>query len=119
MQSITEQIARNAVDRNGGEYTTDVPDLLKLFHRQQLSDPARHEIREALQSVGVGTDPDLLFARREEPIRLFLVRHHWVRTCLTATRGWRVLLRPRSWKGWAAYGAAAAVALSMAIQDPE
>jgi hypothetical protein len=31
MQSITEQIARNAVEQNGGEYATDVPDLLKLF----------------------------------------------------------------------------------------
>ena len=72
MQSITQQIARRTVERNGGEFTTDVSELLRLFDRRSLTENARREIRQSLRSVGVRTDPDLMVAVRRAPIRLFL-----------------------------------------------
>jgi hypothetical protein len=72
LQSITHQITRRTVERNGGEFTTDVPELLRLFQRRQLTENARRKIRQSLRSVGVRTDPDLMVAARRDPIRLFL-----------------------------------------------
>jgi hypothetical protein len=122
MQPTPEQIARHTVDQNGGEYTTDVPDLLALFGRQQLTDVARQEVREALDSVGVGTDPDLWVANRTDAIRLFVAEREWVPTTSSgpSSGGVRALQqrpRPRSWKAWVAVAVVALVVLSLVTQD--
>ena len=73
MQHRPEEVVRYTVEQNGGDYTTTVIDLLSLFGRQQLTDRARCEIRQALLGQGVGTDPDLLTIDRSEAVRLFLL----------------------------------------------
>ena len=125
MQPTPEQIARHTVDQNGGEYTTDVPDLLALFNRQQLTDTARREVQEALQSVGLGTDPDLWVATRTDQIRLFVTEQERVSRAAVGSSsrsGIRALqerLRPRSWKLWVAYGVVLLVVLSLVTQDSD
>jgi hypothetical protein len=126
MQPTPEQVARYTVDQNGGEYTTDVPDVLALFGRQQLTDAARREIRDALQSVEVGTDPDLLVAKPSDKIRLFLLQREWVaatpeksRSRPSSTRTWRERLRPHTWKGWLIYGFLFLVIVGALTQDSE
>jgi hypothetical protein len=103
MQHRPEEVARHTVEQNGGEYATDIPDLLSLFGHQQLTDAARQEVRQALQSVGVGTDPDLLVAQGRDSVRLFLLDVVQVR----AARSGLSRLRPRTWKGWVGYAFAA------------
>lgn len=103
-----EEVVRYTVEQSGGEYVTDVPDLLSLFKRRQLTDRARREIRDALQRQGVGTDPDLLAVQRSDRVRLFLLEKRPV----TAGAAAGVLplarrLRPRTWKGWTIYAAVA------------
>jgi hypothetical protein len=126
MQPTPELIARHTVDQNGGEYTTDVVDVLGLFGRQQLTEKARREIRDALQSVDVGTDPDLLVAERDDAIRLFVLQREWEMSgprvgysspARTRTRPVRV--RPRSWKGWLAYAVVLLVILGAVTQDSD
>jgi hypothetical protein len=112
MQHRPEEVARYTVERNGGEYTTDIPDLLSLFGRKQLTDAARQEVREALRQVHVGTDPDLLVAHRSDSVRLFVLAPQRIRAAAVAPdasggRSWVGRLRPRTWKGWVAYGLAA------------
>jgi pyruvate/2-oxoglutarate dehydrogenase complex dihydrolipoamide acyltransferase (E2) component len=126
MQPTPEQTARHTVDVNGGEYRTDVPDLLALFNRQQLTPAVRQEIRDALQSVGVGTDPDLLVAQPTDAIRLFVLQRHWVLSApervhprSSGTRALEERLRPRSWKGWVACGFVLLLILIALTQDSE
>lgn len=102
MQHRPEEVARYTVERNGGEYTTDITDVLSLFGRKQLTDAARKEVREALQAQRVGTDPDLLVAQRSDPVRLFLLEAGPVRP--PARRSLLNRTRPRTWKGWLGYG---------------
>jgi predicted nucleic acid-binding Zn-ribbon protein len=118
-----EDIARYTVERNDGQYATDVPDLLSLFGRQQLNDAARQEVRTALRDVGVGTDPDLLVAQQFDQIRLFLLQEEEIPA---ASAGWSsgpgllARLRPRTWKGWLGYSVALVlviVALSDSSED--
>src|SRR5215208_2866186 len=118
MRPTPEQIARHTVDENGGHYSTDVPDLLELFGRQQLTDKARQEVRDALQSVDVGTDPDLLVATRADTIRLFVVQREWVAAPPRTTPSLPRFL-PRTWKGWLAYGVIALVVLSAVFGDSD
>jgi hypothetical protein len=119
MQSPPEQVARYTVERNGGEYETDVADLLGLFGRENLTDAAREEVRTALQSVDIGTDPDLLVAQRADPIRLFVLDRQaaWHSPPPQARSAWRPRFRPRTWKGWLAYGVVALVILSAIFGD--
>jgi hypothetical protein len=118
MQATPEQIARHTVDQNGGEYTTDAADLLELFNRQQLTETARKEVRDALESVGVGTDPDLFVATRADKIRLFVLQREWVEAAPSRT-GWQERLRPRTWKGWLVYGVVGIVILSAVFGGSE
>jgi len=103
--SRPEDVARYTVEQRGGEYVTDVPDLLSLFGRQQFTDSARRDLRQALHDVGVGTDPDLLVAERSDALRLFLLQERAVSGFATGRSQamWK-RMRPRSWKGWTAYG---------------
>jgi hypothetical protein len=104
------EIARYTVEQNGGEYTTDIPELLSLFGRRQLTVKARQEIREALSGEGVGTEPDLLTVVRTDQVRLFLLERAAVAIAPLPARqpaAWRPHVRPRTWKGWLAYGLAA------------
>src|SRR5215213_6039977 len=106
--SRPQDVARYTVEQNGGEYVTDVPDLLSLFAQRQLNDATRREIRVALQGVGLGTDPDLFVAQESDPLRLFLLQERAV----AQPGGWSTQpglltrIRPRSWKGWTVYGCA-------------
>ena len=122
MQSPPEQVARYTVERNGGEYTTDVPDLLELFGRENLTDAARREVRDALQSVDVGTDPDLFVAQRTDAVRLFLLERQraWstpASATVPAARTWAVRLLPRSWKGWLVYAFVALLLVGALTED--
>lgn len=126
MQPTPEQTARHTVDVNGGEYRTDVPDLLALFNRQQLTQDVRQEIRDALQSVGVGTDPDLLVAQATDVIRLFVLERQWVASApekvhppRTAPLARQNRLRPRSWKGWLVYGLVLLLIIGAVTQDSD
>jgi pyruvate/2-oxoglutarate dehydrogenase complex dihydrolipoamide acyltransferase (E2) component len=126
MQPTPAQTARRTVDVNGGEYRTAVPDLLALFNRQQLTQDVRQEIRDALQSEGVGTDPDLLVAQPTDGIRLFVLERQWVasapervhsRPAGMSARQNR--LRPRSWKGWLVYGLVLLLIIGAVAQDSD
>jgi hypothetical protein len=127
MQHRPEEIARYTVEQNGGEYTTSVPDLLALFGRKQLTGSARVELRDALASEEVGTDPDLSEVRRSALVRLFLLESQQTGTApigansgkSTAPPLWRRRLRPRSWKGWLAYGVAALLIVALLAGDSE
>jgi hypothetical protein len=124
MQPAPEQVARYTVDQNGGEYTTDVPDLLSHFGRQQLTDVAWREVRDALQSVGVGTDPDLWVASRTDAIRLFVAEREWVpstsgRRASGGVHALQERLRPRSWRAWVAGAAVLLVVLTLVNQDSD
>jgi hypothetical protein len=97
-----EEVVRYTVEQSGGEYVTDVPDLLSLFKRRQLTDKARREMRYALQRQGVGAEPDLLAIQRSDRVRLFLLERQPVSAGAAfvplARRLW-----PRTWKGWTVY----------------
>ena len=116
-----EAIARHTVQQNGGEYVTDVPDLLALFGRQQLTNAARRDVRAALQDVGVGTDPDLLVAKRSDAVRLFLLQRESVGGTVgwSSRPGWLTRFRPHSWKGWLVYGFVALLLLGAMTGDSE
>jgi hypothetical protein len=125
MQSRPEEIARYTVEQNGGEYRASVPDLLALFGRKQLTDSARHEIRDALARQQVGTDPDLSEIRRSDVVRLFLLESQQIGAApigadsvhSTTPSAWRRRLRPRTWKGWLAYSFAALLILAALTGD--
>ena len=122
MEPRPEEVARYTVEQSGGEYTTNVSDLLGLFGRQQLTDLARREIRDALHSEGVGTDPDLLALERADQVRLFLLAHApgTEFNQLSTTRpSRRQRLRPRTWKGWTGYGIAALLIVAALAGDSE
>jgi hypothetical protein len=122
-----EEIVRFTVEQNGGEYVTGVPDLLAVFRRRQLTDRARREIRDALRRQAVGTEPDLMAVQRTDRVRLFLVDHSFAAAAPTgapppiaaagASLGRR--LRPRTWKGWTAYGVAALFIIGALAGDSE
>ena len=120
-----EEIARYTVEQNGGSYSTDVPDLLALFDRQQLTDTARHQVSDALRREGIGTDPDLSVIDRSQDVRLFVLQPatSWMPIQKPpASRASNALLRrirPRTWKGWTAYGVAALVVLGLLTGDAE
>jgi len=119
------EIVRYTVEQNGGEYTTDIPDLLSLFGRRQLTDKARRDIREALNGQGVGADPDLLTVVRDDHVRLFLLEQSAVALAQAPPRhptSWTARFRPRTWKGWLAYGVAALLligALASGSEEPQ
>jgi hypothetical protein len=113
MQHRPEEVARHTVEQNGGEYATDIPDLLSLFGHQQLTDAARQEIRQALQRAQVATDPDLLVAKGADSVRLFLLEVEQVRPA----RSGLSRLRPRTWKGWVAYAFAALLIVAALTPD--
>lgn len=122
-----EKIVRYTVEQNGGEYVTGVPDLLELFERQQLTDSARREIRDALLGQGVAAEPDLMTIERSDEVRLMLVESQPAAAAQTpsvpprarvAASGMR-RLRPRTWKGWTVYGVAALFIIAALAGDPE
>jgi hypothetical protein len=110
-----EEVIRSTVEQNGGEYVTDVPNLLAFFGRQQLTDQARQEMREALLQQGVFAEPDLLRIHIADKVRLFLVDYQT--TAFAGSSGapsasglvvsLAQRLRPRTWKGWTIYAVAA------------
>jgi hypothetical protein len=116
-----EQVARYTVERNGGRYRTDVPDLLSLFGRKQLTVAARQELRDALWQQGVTTEPDLLTVERSDAIVLLLVErqpdafHQSAASQGGRGSSWRERLRPRTWKGWTAYGVASLFVLGALV----
>ena len=130
MQHRPEVIARYTVEQNGGEYSTEVLDLLSLFGRQKLTELARREIGDALLREGVATEPELDEVRRSDSVRLFLLESQQAprRATSLAPRGQRHVpplvgrLRPRTWKGWLAYGLAALFIVGLLAggsEDPE
>lgn len=124
MQHRPEEVARNTIEQNGGEYTTGVIDLLALFGREHLTDRARWQIRQALLSQGVGSDPDLREVERSDSVRLFLVEEARAVVAPTAGssgagRSARSRLRPKTWKGWTAYAVLGLVILATVVGDSE
>jgi hypothetical protein len=115
MSERPERVARRTVEQHGGSYTTDVPDLLSLFGRKQLTHRAREEVRAALHREGLDTDPDLLSVNRRAHIRLFVAD----RGRASVRPGIAAMLWPRSWKGWTAYGVAVVLLISALSGGPE
>jgi hypothetical protein len=115
MKHRPEDVARYTVEQNGGEYTTSVRDLLALFGCEELTDRTRWQIDRALLTQGVQTDPELLETEESESVRLFLVEPA---PAAVAPRR-RNRLRPRTWKGWTAYGVAALLILAAIPGDSE
>jgi hypothetical protein len=119
------EIVRYTVEQNGGEYTAEIPELLSLFGRRQLTVKARQEIGETLRGEGVGVEPDLLTVVRTDQVRLFLLEQSAIATApLPATHptAWKPRVRPRTWKGWLAYGLAAVLlvaALASGSEEPQ
>jgi hypothetical protein len=119
------EIARYTVEQNGGEYTTDIPELLSLFGRRQLTVKARQEIREALSGEGIGTEPGLFTVVRTDQVRLFLLERAAVAMAPPPARQpavWRPHVRPQTWKGWLAYSLAAlllVVVLASGSEEPQ
>jgi hypothetical protein len=109
MEHRPEEVVRYTVEQSGGEYVTDVPDLLSLFKRRQLTKRARREIRDALERQGVAAEPDLLNVNRSDEVRLFLVERAPVAPAGVAgvVTPLARRLRPRTWKGWTVYAVAA------------
>lgn len=113
-----ERVARHTVEQNGGEYITTVSDLLALFGRQNLTDGARAEIRDALGRSGVGTEPQLDRVERTDRVRLFLVQHQAAPLVTSGRSSW-AWLRPRTWKGWLGYAAVAFVVIVAIVGGSE
>lgn len=121
-QGDPAEIALATVEQNGESYRTDVRDLLGLFGRQQLTTKARLELTQELMRVGIAVRPDLSLVERNDPIELFILEPAAAATAPAPPRvaqgpGWN-RLRPRTWKGWLAYGFIGFV-LFGALQDEE
>jgi hypothetical protein len=119
-----EEVVRYTVERSGGEYVTDVPDLLSLFNRRKLTDRARRDIRDALWREGVAAEPDLLTVERSEQVRLFLVERESPPYSVSVGAAVAVLplarrLRPRTWKGWTVYAVAGVFIVAALAGGPE
>ncbi len=122
VQGDPAEVALHTVEQNGGTYRTDVSDLLGLFGRQQLTAKARSELGQRLAGVGIGVRPDLSLVERNDPVELYILEPATAATAAAPPQAARSpaawdKLRPRTWKGWMAYGLVGLVLFSAVTGD--